>query len=159
MNRPTRRHFLAALAAATAGTGSRRQEADQFPPIRQITRGPGFHWFGYYDKLQFSPDNRFVLGNKVGFEHRSPTVEDEIEVGMVALHDHDCWIPLGKTKAWCWQQGCMLQWIPGSESKVIWNDREQDRFVRPHLTRLITSAMDGSDQRIVIPNGYASHFI
>jgi hypothetical protein len=23
----------------------------------------------------------------------------------------------------------MLQWIPGTESKVIWNDREQDRFV------------------------------
>ena len=129
MNLPTRRHFLAALAAATAATGSRGQEADAFPPIRQITRGPGFHWFGYYDKLQFSPDNRFVLGNKVGFEHRSPTAEDEIEVGMVDLHEHDRWIPLGKTKAWCWQQGCMLQWIPGSESKVIWNDREQDRFV------------------------------
>jgi len=28
-----------------------------------------------------------------------------------------------------------------------------------HLTRLITAAMDGSDLRIVIPNGYASHFI
>jgi hypothetical protein len=280
MNLPTRRHFLATLAAATAATGSRGQEADAFPPIRQITRGPGFHWFGYYDKLQFSPDNRFVLGNKVDFEHRSPTAEDEIEVGMVDLHEHDRWIPLGKTKAWCWQQGCMLQWIPGSESKVIWNDREQERFVShildvntgekhtlptaiyalspngreavscdfarvaecrpgygyagipdrfpndmapegsgithvnletgdskliishrhlatagrvienhpdskhhayhllcspdgkrfvlfhrwtqpkgPHLTRLITSAMDGSDQHIVIPNGYASHFI
>ena len=103
------RHFLAALAAATAGTGSRGQDADAFPPIRQITRGQGFHWFGYYDKLQFSPDNRFVLGNKVGSEHRSPTAEDEIEVGMVDLHEHDRWIPLGKTKAWCWQQGCMLQ--------------------------------------------------
>jgi hypothetical protein len=28
-----------------------------------------------------------------------------------------------------------------------------------HLTRLITAAMDGSDLRVVIPNGYASHFI
>lgn len=28
-----------------------------------------------------------------------------------------------------------------------------------HLTRLITAAIDGSDMRIVIPNGYASHFI
>jgi hypothetical protein len=280
MPAPTRRQFLAALAAASAGAGARAQDADRFPPIRQITRGPGFHWFGYYDKLQFSPDNRFVLGNKVGFEHRSPTAEDEIEVGMVDLHESDRWIPLGTTKAWCWQQGCMLQWIPGSESKVIWNDRQKDRFVShildvktgdkrtlptpiyalspngreavscdfarvaecrpgygyagipdrfrddmapdgsgithvdletgeakliishrqiatmgevianrpdskhhayhllcspdgnrfvlfhrwtqpqgPHLTRLITAAMDGSDPRIVIPNGYASHFI
>jgi hypothetical protein len=36
------------------------------------------------------------------------------------------------------------------------------RWTQPgggHLTRLITSNMDGSDLRIVIPNGYASHFI
>jgi hypothetical protein len=250
------------------------------PPSRVITRGPGYHWFGYYDKLQFSPDNRFVLCNKVHFEHRSPKADDVIEVGMIDLHENDRWIRLGKSNAWCWQQGCMLQWIPGNESKVIWNDRQQDRFVshildvntgerqtlpspiyaltpdgkqavscdfarvadcRPgygyagirdpfyddmapeqsgitqvnletgqqqlilshqqlantgevihnsadskhhayhllcspdgkrfillhrwtqprggHLTRLITAAMDGSDLRIVIPNGYASHFI
>lgn len=124
-----RRQFLSALAAASVGASLRGQDADKFPPVRQITRGPGFHWFGYYDKHQFSPDNRFVLSNKVSFEHRSPTAEDEIEVGMVDLHEGDKWIPLGKTKAWCWQQGCMLQWIPGTESKVIWNDREKDRFV------------------------------
>ncbi len=276
----TRRKFLGALAAASIGTRLHAREKSAFPPIRQITRGPGFHWFGYYDKLQFSPDNRFVLSNKVSFEHRSPTAEDVIEVGMVDLHDKDRWIPLGTTRAWNWQQGCMLQWLPGTESKVIWNDREQDRFVshildvntgdkqtvpspiyalspngkeavscdfarvadcRPgygyagirdrffddmapaesgithvnletgqeklivthqrlartgevasnlpgskhhayhllcspdgkrmillhrwtqpgggHLTRLITTAMDGSDLRIIIPNGYASHFI
>jgi hypothetical protein len=36
------------------------------------------------------------------------------------------------------------------------------RWTQPkggHLTRLITANMDGSDLRIVIPNGYASHFI
>ncbi len=129
MKTSTRRQCLTTLAAASVGATLFGQEADQFPPIRQITRGPGFHWFGYYDKLQFSPDNRFVLSNKVSFEHRSPTAEDEIEVGMVDLSDKDKWIPLGKSKSWCWQQGCMLQWIPGTESTVIWNDREKDKFV------------------------------
>lgn len=36
------------------------------------------------------------------------------------------------------------------------------RWTQPkggHLTRLITAAMDGRDLRIVIPNGWASHFI
>lgn len=126
---PSRRHFLSTLAAATAGTALRAQDAPKFAPIRQITKGPGFHWFGYYDKLQFSPDDRFVLSNKVAFEHRTPAPDDTIEVGMIDLHEGDKWIPLGTTKAWCWQQGCMLQWIPGTESKIIWNDREQDRFV------------------------------
>lgn len=123
----SRRHFLSALALSPLA--ARAQDAPKFPPTRVITKGPGFHWFAYYDKLQFSPDNRFVLSNKVGFEHRSPTADDEIEVGMVDLQDGDKWIPLGKSKAWCWQQGCMLQWIPGTESKVIWNDREKDKFV------------------------------
>ena len=124
---PNRRQFLSTLALGSLA--ARGQEALKFPPTRVITKGPGFHWFAYYDKLQFSPDNRFVLSNKVSFEHRSPTADDEIEVGMVDLQEKDKWIPLGKSRAWCWQQGCMLQWIPGTESKVIWNDREKDRFV------------------------------
>jgi hypothetical protein len=40
--------------------------------IRALTKGPKFHWFGYYDKLQFDPSGRYVLGMEVGFEHRSP---------------------------------------------------------------------------------------
>jgi hypothetical protein len=70
-----------------------------------------------------------VLSNKVNFEHRSPTADDVIEVGMIDLHENDKWIPLGTTRAWNWQQGCMLQWVPGTESTVIWNDREKHRFV------------------------------
>jgi hypothetical protein len=279
----TRRRFLEATAAtALVAHGVRNGlcGSGSLPPSRVITHGDGFFWFGYYDKLQFSPDNRFVLCNRVRFEHRSPTANDEIEVGMVDLEDNERWIPLGKSLAWNWQQGCMLQWVPGLDTTVIWNDREGDRFVsrwmdvstremrtipspvyalspsgkvavscdftrvadcRPgygyagfrdphftdmapeqtgislvdlengkselivshkklatmgevinntsdakhhayhllfsptgdrfillhrwaypkgnHLTRLITSAVDGSDMRIVIPNGYASHFI
>lgn len=130
---PHRRDFLrGGLATAALGAWRVRAQDDSkanFPPVRVITKGPGFHWFGYYDKLQFDPTNRFVLGNKVNFEHRSPTADDVIEVGMVDLQENDQWIPLGKSNAWCWQQGCMLQWIPGTESKIIWNDREKDRFV------------------------------
>ncbi|MGW8180485.1 MAG: hypothetical protein ACWGQW_17260, partial [bacterium] len=93
-------------------------------PSRAITSAPGYHWFGYYDKLQFDPHNRYVLGMRVGFEGRSPRAEDSIEVGMVDLQDDDRWIRLGDTRAWNWQQGCMLQWIPGSQTEVVWNDRE-----------------------------------
>src|SRR5262249_37035246 len=50
-------------------------------------------------------------------------------LGMVDLRDGNRWIPLGESRAWCWQQGCMLQWLPGSNTQVIWNDREGDRFV------------------------------
>lgn len=122
-------HSLAALAFAAPSARGQAAAGAKHPPARVITKGPGFHWFGYYDKFQFDPTNRFVLCNKTSFEHRSPAADDVIEVGMVDLQEGDKWIPLGKSRAWNWQQGCMLQWIPGAESKVIWNDREKDRFV------------------------------
>ena len=102
--------------------------SDSFP-VRAITRGSKFHWFGYYDKLQFDPTGRFVLGMEVNFEHRSPQPDDEIRVGMIDLQDNDRWIDLGASRSWGWQQGCMLQWIPGSKSEIIWNDRDGDHFV------------------------------
>lgn len=101
----------------------------QLPPIRTITQGPKHHWFGYYDKLEFDPSDRFVLSNQVDFEHRTPTAEDEIAVGMVDTQENDKWIPLGTSRAWGWQQGCMLQWRPQSESEVVWNDREGNQHV------------------------------
>jgi hypothetical protein len=129
----SRRTFLRAglagcSAALLGGRGSANDE-EAFPPTRVITRGPKHHWFGYYDKLQFDPTSRFVLGMQVDFEHRSPRGDDVIRVGMIDLDDNDRWIELGTSKAWCWQQGCMLQWVPESKTQVLWNDRDGDHFV------------------------------
>ncbi len=100
-----------------------------FPPIRTITEGPQYHWFGYYDKLQFDPTDRFVLSNQVRFEHRTPRADDVLRIGMVDTANDDRWIELGTSSAWGWQQGCMLQWVPGKQHEIIWNDRQADRFV------------------------------
>ena len=118
----SRRGFLP-LAGAAALPGR------ELPPVRAITRGPRYHWFGYYDKLQFSPSGRYVLANEVDFEHRSPTPGDVIRVGVADTGSDDRWRELGMSRAWNWQQGCMLQWIPGSKASVLWNDRAGDRFV------------------------------
>ncbi|MGK7395735.1 MAG: hypothetical protein ACNS62_14240 [Candidatus Cyclobacteriaceae bacterium M3_2C_046] len=98
-------------------------------PVRAITGGPKFHWFGYYDKLQFDPTNKLVLGMEVDFEHRTPEASDVIKVGMVDTEHGDKWIELGQSSSWGWQQGCMLQWIPNSGSEIIWNDRQDGQFV------------------------------
>lgn len=124
----------AAIAAATATTAPRwvsaaEATASKFPPQRTLTRGPKHHWFAYYDKLQFDPSGRYCLGMEVDFEHRSPRPDDVIKIGMVDLGEDDRWIELGESRAWGWQQGCMLQWIPGSDSRILWNDREGDSFV------------------------------
>lgn len=120
---------MASLAATWARVSGADVESQARVPARAITRGPKFHWFGYYDKREFDPTNRYVLCNEVDFEHRTPTAADTIAVGMVDTQDGDEWIPLGKSDAWGWQQGCMLQWRPGMPSEVLWNDREEGRFV------------------------------
>ena len=98
-------------------------------PVRAITKGPKFHWFGYYDKLQFNRSNTKLLGMQVDFEMRSPTKDDIIKMGVIDLEDGDRWTEIGESRSWGWQQGCMLQWVPGSDSKVIWNDRRGSDFV------------------------------
>lgn len=117
-----RRHFLATLAVSLTNS-------EKLPPVRAITRGPRFHWFGYYDKLQFDPSSRYALGIEGAFEHRLPTADDKLKIGMVDTADGDRWMELGESRSWSWHQGCMLQWLPGPRSEIIWNDREGDRFV------------------------------
>lgn len=132
----SRRDFLATSAGVVAGVclprlsiAAEAKSYDARVPVRVITQGPRHHWFAYYDKWQFDPSDRYVLSNEVPFEHRSPTGNDVIKVGYVDLGDGDKWVEIGDSRAWGWQQGCMLQWVPNTESTVIWNDREGDQFV------------------------------
>lgn len=129
----TRRQFLKQASAATLATLALTEQdllADvKLPPVRTLTKGPKHHWFGYYDKWQFDPTDRYVLGMEVSFEHRSPRADDVIKIGMIDLQDKDRWTTLGQSTAWGWQQGCMLQWIPKTKSQILWNDRGKDQYV------------------------------
>ncbi|MHC4462731.1 MAG: hypothetical protein ACYS30_15075 [Planctomycetota bacterium] len=120
--------FSALKTVAKSKIANPKSQIQNLPPVRAITHGPKFHWFSYYDKLQFDPICRHVLGMEVDFEHRSPKADDVIRVGMVDLKNNDQWVELGETRAWCWQQGCMLQWRPRSKNEIMWNDRQGNHF-------------------------------
>lgn len=102
---------------------------DGIPGATQLTSEPGFHWFGYYDKLQTDPSGRYILFMKTDFEMRPPGADDTIEIGMIDTLRNNRIIRIGTSKAWGWQQGCMLQWVPGTSDTVIWNDRVGDKYV------------------------------
>ena len=67
------------------------QPSGSLPPIRAITRGPRFHWRGYYDKNLFDPSDRYVLANEIDFEGRTPEANDVLRVGMIDLQNNDAW--------------------------------------------------------------------
>jgi hypothetical protein len=117
-----RRNVLGLLALSAAGQAPK-------VPMRRLTNGPKFHWFGYYDKLQFDPSGRYLLGQQVEFEGRSPKADDVVRVGIIDTKDKDRWREIGTSRAWNWQQGCMLQWVPKSKNTVMWNDRVDGQFV------------------------------
>lgn len=123
--------FLASLGGRAWGQTSSDElgKLETFVPTRPITRGPHHHWFGYYDKREFDPTSRYVLSNQVKFEGRAPTGDDSISVGYIDLEDNDRWHAIGTSRSWGWQQGCMLQWVGSKGEKVMWNDRQGDRFV------------------------------
>lgn len=129
-------HVLASgSVAALCGNGwaeeapSSAYPVESFVPTRAITHGPQHHWFGYYDKREFDPSGQLVLSNEVAFEGRPPTGDDAIKVGYVDTSTDDQWHPIGSSRAWGWQQGCMLQWVGDQGDRILWNDRQDDSFV------------------------------
>jgi len=150
-----RRTMLKALAAGAAGIGlggNTRRALSQDPSLPEpqaLTTGPKCHWFGYYDKLQFDPSGTRVVCMEVDFEHRSPQPDDEITLGMIDLGADRRWTELGRSRAWCWQQRRMLQWLPGSTSEVISNDRQGSEYVSHILD------VDNGRRRTLRHPGYA----
>ncbi len=116
--------------SSTSETALAEEDSAYFDPQPiKLTSGPKQHWFGYYDKQQMDPTGRYVLGMEVDTIFRSPTNADTLKIGMVDLENNNKWIELGTSNAWGWQQGCMLQWVPGSGEEIIWNDIEEGKFV------------------------------
>jgi hypothetical protein len=147
MNKINRRTLLSTLAKGTVGMASGSFFLEQKSwassltsesvqvveranlPVTQLTYGDKQHWFGYYDKFQIDPSGRYALGMAVDVIFRSPQPNDTLRIGLIDLQNDNQWEEIGTTKAWGWQQGCMLQWIPGSKDVVIWNDIKNGQFI------------------------------
>lgn len=93
-----------------------------------MTHPPGDHFFGYYEKTPWSPCGTRLLGMRAGFRDRQPTRDDELELGVVDPAGLKPFEPFATTTAWCWQQGTMLQWVPRTSDRVVYNLRRAGRF-------------------------------
>ena len=83
-----------------------------------VTPDDGYHYFfGYYD-LRADDGNGKYLCHRTSFWDRLPTKDDEIEVGYV---ENKQFFPIGKTTAWNFQQGALLQYHPTEKDTVFYN--------------------------------------
>lgn len=114
-----------------AKTGSNKMSVEtRAVPVKCVTPGEGHYWFGYYDKFPWDASGRYLLAMRAAFADRPPTGEEPAALGLVDLENGCRFEQFAETTAWCWQQGCMLQWLPQAPDRlVLYNDREGDRFV------------------------------
>jgi len=97
--------------------------------VHAITPPPKHHFFGYYDMRPWAASGRYHLVLEVDFMDRPPGPDDVAAVCAVDLAEGDRLIRLAETRAWNFQQGAMLHWLPGSPGTVLFNDRREGRFV------------------------------
>src|SRR5262245_57617999 len=81
-------------------------------PLRAITHPPRHHYFGYYDKTCWDGSGRHVVCLESEFLDRPQAGDDVATIGVVDLEDGDRFRPIARTRAWNWQQGAMLHWLP-----------------------------------------------
>jgi len=99
-------------------------------PVVQLTQGPKFHFFGYYEKFPWDVTGRYLLALEVDFINRSPDPDDIARICLIDTEDGNSIRVLAETRTWNWQQGCMLQWLGSAPDRmIIYNDRDGDQFV------------------------------
>ncbi len=87
-------------------------------------------FYGYFGKSQLNINNDKLLCLKTNFVNRIPEKNDFAEIGYFDLSsEKKKFVLLTRTKAFNWQQGCMLQWLgPKFEDEIIYNDKIENKF-------------------------------
>ena len=83
-------------------------------------------FFGYYDKCQWDEKEEYMLFHEAGFQDRLPAKEDSVKICLLETRTGRVEI-LDETYAWNFQQGAMLQWLPGQ--RVLYNARKNGQFI------------------------------
>ncbi|MEW6382237.1 MAG: hypothetical protein AB1611_21955 [bacterium] len=59
-----------------------------------------------------------------------PKPGEPAEICRIDLHSHSGLEKIAETRAWCWQQGCMLQWLGDiSHQYIMFNDFQDGKYV------------------------------
>src|SRR5512147_2110335 len=96
-----RREFLmgAALAAAP------RYE------VRALTSGPKHHFFGYFGIPPWNRSGKRLVCLESAFQDHLPSPGESASIGLVDPATGK-FSKVAETRAWNFQQGCMLHWNP-----------------------------------------------
>ena len=112
-----------------------------------ITSGPEEHLFAsYYGINSWSANQQYATVLETNVKFRIPTENDTATLGLVDMETYE-FIPIAKTRAWNFQQGCMAHWLATSpDSLIIYNDLAEGKFVS-----VILNVFTGAEKIIPYP--------
>ena len=100
--------------------------------LKKVFQSPanGCYWFGYYNYDPLSLDGSKALCHHAPFDAIAIKPGMEVEVGYFDIPSGQ-WHIIGHSDSFNWQQGAMLQWLPGpsNEGKCIYNCSRDGRIV------------------------------
>tara|TARA_B110001469_G_C9648137_1_gene328980 strand:- start:1492 stop:2787 length:1296 start_codon:yes stop_codon:yes gene_type:complete len=79
-------------------------------------------YFGFHDKIPFSPDDSKLLAMQYDIPLRMPLSEESLSIGYYDGDNYESYTEVTKTSSWNWHQGCQLQWCGLSNDRIIFND-------------------------------------
>lgn len=90
--------------------------------IKNIFITPAGSWFGYYNYDTLNHNQTKMLCNRTNNDASKVEKGMKIEIGYYEIPSGE-WRHIGESDSYNWQQGAMLQWLPGegNGNKVIFN--------------------------------------
>ena len=98
--------------------------------LKYETKSDFSDWFGYYNYDTLNINQQKLLSNRANFDGVAPEKGMTIELGYYNL-PNGIWCHIANSDSWNWQQGAMMQWIPGDDNrdKIIYNTSKENRLI------------------------------
>lgn len=122
--------FGLVLCGLMRGAGQAARAEELSITVRQITRGPENHFFGYIGHAMTIPwnaDGRYIVALRTSFHDRLPRPGEAAQVVLIDTQNDDRVEVIDRTLAWNQQQGTMLYWNPDAAgTQFFFNDLDPE---------------------------------
>jgi hypothetical protein len=94
----------------------------EFSTAKQLTPNNAHHFFGYFGIPPWSQNGRYFVCLESSFQDHMPELGETAKIMLLDLQEGTHRY-LAETKAWNFQQGSMMHWLPSDPNrKIIYND-------------------------------------
>jgi len=119
---PALRRSIKHVYQRTLYTFSKKRIAEG--DIERITPDDGYeYFFGYYDKCPWDKTGRYMLCLRAKCTYIDVAPKETADIMLIDTEEGNRLNKIAETRAWCVQQGAMLQWLgPDEDDLIIYND-------------------------------------